>query len=512
VENNAVKMEGIVKRFPGVLANDHVDFEVRTGEVHALLGENGAGKTTLMSILAGIYRADAGNIYINSRRVHIKSPRDAIKEGVGMIHQNFLLINSHSVAENITLGYDRPRFLLKRKKLEQEIQEIGQQFGLEVDPQAKIWQLSVGEQQRVEILKMLYRGAKILILDEPTAVLTPQEVQELFSTLRRMAQAGHAVVFISHKLDEVMRISDRITVLRKGRKVATLATRDTNPGELARLMVGREVFFDIKKSPPKPGEEVLAIRDLHALSDKGLPALKGVSLSVYSGEILGIAGVAGNGQKELAEVISGLRPAKGGKVLICGKDLTSVPPRRVIEEKVAYIPEDRKGVGTVGNLSVLDNLILKDYRRAPFSSGTFLNLRYIRDHASSLVEKFQIITPTLETSAKLLSGGNLQRLILAREISCSPKLMIAVHPTRGLDVSATESVHRMLLEQRENGAAILLISEDLDELTAISDRLAVIYEGEIMGIVKPKEVTLEEIGLMMAGKKRKTLESLEVTS
>ncbi|MDI6869100.1 MAG: ABC transporter ATP-binding protein [Coprothermobacterota bacterium] len=505
-------MEGIVKRFPGVLANDHVDFEVRTGEVHALLGENGAGKTTLMSILAGIYRADAGNIYINSRRVHIKSPRDAIKEGVGMIHQNFLLINSHSVAENITLGYDRPRFLLKRKKLEQEIQEIGQQFGLEVDPQAKIWQLSVGEQQRVEILKMLYRGAKILILDEPTAVLTPQEVQELFSTLRRMAQAGHAVVFISHKLDEVMRISDRITVLRKGRKVATLATRDTNPGELARLMVGREVFFDIKKSPPKPGEEVLAIRDLHALSDKGLPALKGVSLSVYSGEILGIAGVAGNGQKELAEVISGLRPAKGGKVLICGKDLTSVPPRRVIEEKVAYIPEDRKGVGTVGNLSVLDNLILKDYRRAPFSSGTFLNLRYIRDHASSLVEKFQIITPTLETSAKLLSGGNLQRLILAREISCSPKLMIAVHPTRGLDVSATESVHRMLLEQRENGAAILLISEDLDELTAISDRLAVIYEGEIMGIVKPKEVTLEEIGLMMAGKKRKTLESLEVTS
>lgn len=512
MENNAVKMEGIVKRFPGVLANDHVDFEVRTGEVHALLGENGAGKTTLMSILAGIYRADAGNIYINSRRVHIKSPRDAIKEGVGMIHQNFLLINSHSVAENITLGYDRPRFLLKRKKLEQEIQEIGQQFGLEVDPQAKIWQLSVGEQQRVEILKMLYRGAKILILDEPTAVLTPQEVQELFSTLRRMAQAGHAVVFISHKLDEVMRISDRITVLRKGRKVATLATRDTNPGELARLMVGREVFFDIKKSPPKPGEEVLAIRDLHALSDKGLPALKGVSLSVYSGEILGIAGVAGNGQKELAEVISGLRPAKGGKVLICGKDLTSVPPRRVIEEKVAYIPEDRKGVGTVGNLSVLDNLILKDYRRAPFSSGTFLNLRYIRDHASSLVEKFQIITPTLETSAKLLSGGNLQRLILAREISCSPKLMIAVHPTRGLDVSATESVHRMLLEQRENGAAILLISEDLDELTAISDRLAVIYEGEIMGIVKPKEVTLEEIGLMMAGKKRKTLESLEVTS
>ncbi len=346
----------------------------------------------------------------------------------------------------------------------------------------------------------LIKKPKILILDEPTAVLTPQEVQELFSTLRRMAQAGHAVVFISHKLDEVMKISDRITILRKGKKVDTLRTQNTN-----RLMVGREVLFDIKKSHLKQGEEVLAIRELCALSDKGLPALKKVNLSVHSGEILGLAGVAGNGQKELAEVISGLRPAKGGSVLICGKDLTSVPPLKVIEEKVAYIPEDRKGVGTVGNLSVLDNLILKDYRRSPFSSRTFLNLRYIRDYSASLVEKFQIVTPSLDTPAKLLSGGNLQRLILAREISCSPKLMIAVHPTRGLDVSATESVHRMLLEQREKGVAILLISEDLDELIALSDRLAVIYEGEIMGIVDPKEITLEEIGLMMAGKRRQTL-------
>jgi simple sugar transport system ATP-binding protein len=502
VENNIVKMEGIVKRFPGVLANDHVDFEVKEGEIHALLGENGAGKTTLMSILAGIYRPDAGIIFINGHPVHIKSPRDAIKEGVGMIHQNFLLVASHSVTENITLGFDRPRFILKRRKLEKEIQRIGDQFGLKVDPQAKIWQLSVGEQQRVEILKMLYRGAKILILDEPTAVLTPQEVQELFSTLRRMAQAGHAVVFISHKLDEVMKISDRITVLRKGKRVATLLTSSTNPRELARLMVGKEILFEVRKTPPKEGEEVLIIHDLSAFSDKGLPALKKVSFSVHSGEIFGIAGVAGNGQKELAEVISGLRPAHGGSIRICGKDLTSVPPRRVIEEKVAYIPEDRKGVGTVGNLSISDNLILKTYRNPPFCSGTFLNHRFIHDYAKSLVEKFQVITPSLETPAKLLSGGNLQRLILAREISCSPRLMIAVHPTRGLDVSATESVHRMLLEEREKGAAVLLISEDLEELTALSDRLAVIYEGEIMGIVDPKDVTLEDIGLMMAGKRR----------
>lgn len=501
-ENNMVKMEGIVKRFPGVLANDHVNFEVKEGEIHALLGENGAGKTTLMSILAGIYRPDAGNILINGHYLYIKSPRDAIKAGVGMIHQNFLLVSSHSVAENITLGFDRPRFLLKRKRLEAEIQKIGDQFGLKVDPQAKIWQLSVGEQQRVEILKMLYRGARILILDEPTAVLTPQEIQELFSTLRRMAQAGHAVVFISHKLDEVMKISDRVTVLRRGKEVGTLFTQSTNPRELARLMVGKDVLFDIKKPPSKKGEEVLSLCEVSAFSDKGLPALKKVSFSVHSGEILGIAGVAGNGQKELAEVIAGLRPASGGSVRISGKDLTAVSPRKVIEEKVAYIPEDRKGMGTVGNLSISDNLILKSYRQPPFCSGAILNLGFIRDNAKSLVEKFQIQTPSLETPAKLLSGGNLQRLILAREISCSPKLMIAVHPTRGLDVSATESVHRMLLEEREKGAAILLISEDLEELTALSDRLAVIYEGEITGIVDPKEVTLEDIGLMMAGKRR----------
>lgn len=510
MENDVVRMVGIVKRFPGVLANDRVDFEVKKGEIHALLGENGAGKTTLMCVLAGIYRPDAGTIYINDRRVHIRNPRDAIKEGIGMVHQNFLLVTPYTVTENVTLGFDRPKFLLGRKKLEQEILQIGDKFGMKIDPQAKIWQLSVGEQQRVEILKMLYRGAQILVLDEPTAVLTPQEVKELFSTLRKMASAGHSIVFISHKLDEVMRISDRVTVLKKGRKEATVNTKDTSPKELARLMVGREVLSNLRKSEGKRGEEVLSVKELQALSDKGLPALKKVTFSVHSGEIFGIAGVAGNGQKELAEVISGLRPVRGGKVLICGKDLTSMPPRKVIEEGVAYIPEDRKGVGTVGNLSISDNLILKDYRRPPFSQGQFLNLRTIKNHASSLVEKFQIITPSLDSSAKLLSGGNLQRLILAREISCSPKLMIAVHPTRGLDISATEAVHQMLLDQREKGAAILLISEDLDELTTLSDRLAVIYEGKIMGIVNPALVTLEEIGLMMAGKMMETLEIREV--
>lgn len=510
MENDVVRMVGIVKRFPGVLANDRVDFEVKRGEIHALLGENGAGKTTLMCVLAGIYRPDAGAIYINDRRVNIRNPRDAIKEEIGMVHQNFLLVTPYTVTENITLGFNRPKLFLGRKELEQEILQIGDKFGMKIDPQAKIWQLSVGEQQRVEILKMLYRGAQILVLDEPTAVLTPQEVNDLFLTLRKMASAGHSIVFISHKLDEVMKISDRVTVLKKGRKEATVNTKDTSPKELARLMVGKEVLFNLRKSEGKKGEVVLSVKELQALSDKSLPALKKVTFSVHSGEIFGIAGVAGNGQKELSEVIAGLRPARGGKVLICGKDLTSMPPLKIIEEGVAYIPEDRKGVGTVGNLSIADNLILKNYRHPPFSQGQFLNLRTIKNHASSLVEKFQIITPSLDTSAKLLSGGNLQRLILAREISCSPKLMIAVHPTRGLDISATEAVHQMLLDQREKGAAILFISEDLDELTTLSDRLAVIYEGEIMGIVNPALVALEEIGLMMAGKRIETLEKREV--
>ncbi len=500
-----VKMQGITKRFPGVLANDHIDLEVQAGQVHALLGENGAGKTTLMNILSGLYRADEGEIYIRGRRTHFQSPRDAIELGIGMVHQHFMLVEPQTVAENVILGLKTPRFFLDMARIERRIAEFSQQYGLQVDPRARIWQLSVGEQQRVEILKMLYRGVDILIMDEPTAVLTPQEVEELFTTLRRMADEGKAIIFISHKLDEVMAISDEVTVLRSGRVVATVEASQTTKEELARMMVGREVLFRVEKKPVEPGGVVLEVRNLQALNDKGLPALKGVSFTIRQGEILGIAGVAGNGQRELAEVVTGLRKATGGCVLIAGCDLTNCSPRRVIREQVSHVPEDRLGMGLVPNLAVSDNVILKSYRDPPIAKGLFLNRQFIKRFATRLIEAFNIVTPSPDTPVKLLSGGNLQRTILAREISVGPRLMVAVHPTRGLDVGATESVRNLLLKQREEGAAILLISEDLDELLTLSDRIAVMYEGRIMGIVDAEEADVEEIGLMMAGTEVQTL-------
>jgi ABC-type uncharacterized transport system ATPase subunit len=494
-----VRMQGITKRFPGVLANDHVDLEVQAGQVHALLGENGAGKTTLMNILSGLYRADEGEITIRGQRANLQSPRDAIALGIGMVHQHFMLVEPQTVAENVILGLKTPRFLLDMARIERKITEFSKQYGLQVDPRARIWQLSVGEQQRVEILKMLYRGVDILIMDEPTAVLTPQEVEELFVTLRRMADEGKAIIFISHKLDEVMAISDQITVLRGGRVVVTVETGQTTKEELARMMVGREVLFQIEKTPVEPGEVVLEVRDLRALNDKGLSALKDVSFTIRQGEILGIAGVAGNGQRELAEVITGLRKTTGGCVFIAGGDLTNCSPRRVIRDHVSHVPEDRLGMGLVPNLAVSDNVILKSYRDPPLAKGPFLDRLSIARFAARLIEAFNILTPSQETPVKLLSGGNLQRTILAREISVGPKLMVAVHPTRGLDIGATESVRNLLLKQREEGAAILLISEDLDELLSICDRLAVMYEGQIMDIVDAEGADIGEIGLMMAG-------------
>jgi len=494
-----VRMWGITKRFPGVLANDHVDLEVQAGQVHALLGENGAGKTTLMNILSGLYRADEGEIYIGGRRADLQSPRDAIDLGIGMVHQHFMLVEPHTVAENVILGLNTPRFFLDMSRIERQIAEFSRQYGLQVDPQARIWQLSVGEQQRVEILKMLYRGVDILIMDEPTAVLTPQEVDELFTTLRRMADGGKVIIFISHKLDEVMAISDQITVLRGGRVVATVDTGQTTKEELARMMVGREVLFRVDKARVAPGEVVLEVRNLQSLNDMGLPALKDVSFAIRQGEILGIAGVAGNGQRELAEVVTGLRKATCGWVLITGCDLTNCSPRRVIRQQVSHVPEDRLGIGLVPNLAISDNIILKSYQGPPLAKGPFLDRSSITRFASRLIEAFSIVTPSQETPVKLLSGGNLQRTILAREISVGPRLMVAVHPTRGLDIGATESVRNLLLKQREDGAAILLISEDLDELLSISDRIAVMYEGRIMGVVDVEGADIEEIGLMMAG-------------
>ncbi len=495
----AVRMVGIVKRFPGVLANDRVDFEARAGEIHALLGENGAGKSTLMSVLSGMYRADEGHIYVHGRRVSLRSPRDAIAQGIGMVHQHFMLVPVMTVAENITLGLKIPRFALDLARTASRITTLSKQYGLHVDPHARIWQLSVGEQQRVEILKMLYRGVDILILDEPTAVLAPQEVENLFATLRRMAAEGETIIFITHKLDEVMDVADRITVLRGGRVVGTTSPAETSEGELARMMVGREVLFRVEKKPVKPGPVVLELEAVEANNDKGLPALRGVSFSIRQGEILGVAGVAGNGQRELAEVITGLRKATGGHVRIRGRETTNCSPRQIITAGVAHIPEDRLGMGLIPNLPISDNVILKAYRQPPLANGPFLNEKAIAQFTQRLIDAFGIVTPSPRTPVRLLSGGNLQKTLLAREISIGPHLLVAVHPTRGLDVGATEAVRNTLLEQRENGAAILLISEDLDEVLALSDRVAVLFEGQIMGLVPAPEADIEQIGLMMAG-------------
>ena len=495
---NAIEMRGIVKRFPGVLANDRVDFDLRQGEIHALLGENGAGKSTLMNVLAGLYRQEEGTIRVHGEPVSFRSPRDAIAHGIGMVHQHFMLVPSLTVTENILLGLDQPRFVINLPEYHRQISDLEKEFGLSVAPEAKIWQLTVGEQQRVEILKMLYRGADVLIMDEPTAVLAPQEVDELFETLRSMTAEGKSIVFISHKLHEVMAISDRITVLRKGCMAGEpLKTQSTNRAELAELMVGRQVLFEVTKAFREPGKVLLSIEGISAENDKGLPALRDVSLQIRSGEILGVAGVAGNGQSELAEVITGMRPCTAGRVTVNGQAISNQPPRAAINANVAHIPMDRTGVGTAPNLSINDNLIMKAYRRPPIGKGWSIDGRLARQHAGDLKQDYDIMAPSINTQARLLSGGNLQRVILAREISGKPNVILAVQPTRGLDVGAIEGVRRLLLEQRQAGAAILLISEELEELFSLSDRIAVMYEGKIMGTLE--EPDQETIGLMMAG-------------
>jgi ABC-type uncharacterized transport system ATPase subunit len=493
-----VEMHNIVKRFPGVMANDHVDFELRRGEIHALLGENGAGKSTLMNILAGMYKPESGTIEVNGKSVIFNSPRDAIQSGIGMVHQHFMLVPTQSVTENILLGLEDPRFLMRLPFYEKEIARLGNEFGMKVDPGAKIWQLSVGEQQRVEILKMLYRGADVLIMDEPTAVLAPQEIEGLFIILRKMVAEGKSIIFISHKLHEVMSIADRVTVLRKGCVTAAgIVKKDTTLEELARQMVGREVIFLLDKKVQEPGDIVLDVANVHADNDKGLPALRGVSFQVRAGEILGLAGVAGNGQSELAQVISGLRKCTEGCVELKGEVICNQPTLFAINKGLAYIPEDRTHVGTAPNLSVTDNVIMKKYRRPPIGRGWMVDMKSANQFAKNLKDAYDIMAPNVDTPVRMLSGGNLQRVILAREISGEPAFMLAVQPTRGLDVGAIEGVQRLLLAQRETGAAILLISEELEELMALSDRITVIYEGKIMGELK--EPDLQTIGLMMTG-------------
>ena len=496
-----LSLRNITKAFPGVVANDRVTLEVRPGEVHALLGENGAGKTTLMSILYGIYQPDAGEILLRGRPVRIRSPRDAIVHGIGMVPQHFLLVRRHTVVENIALGLAGTPPLFPARQVQRRVEELGERYGLAVDPRAPIWSLSVSEQQRVEILKALLRGAEILILDEPTSVLTPQEALNLFAVLRRMKQEGHAVIFITHKLDEVMAVADRVTVLRKGRLVDTVPVARTDKRALTRMMVGRDVEVRLQKTPRVPEGEALSVEDVWARSDRGLPALRGVSFTVRRGEILGMAGVAGNGQREQVEVLTGLRRTERGRVRVLNRDMTNHSARQVFEAGVAHIPEERVRMGIVPAMTVAENLVLRRYRYPPFCRGQLLNLEEISAFARRLIAEYEIATPSPRTPARSLSGGNIQRLILAREFSGGPGLIIAAHPTSGLDVSATEQIHALLLQRREEGAGVLLVSEDLDEVLALSDHIAVIFGGEIMGIVPAAEANRERIGLMMTGQR-----------
>jgi len=498
---SAVQLCGIIKRFPGVLANDGVDFEARPGEIHALLGENGAGKSTLMQILSGLYRPDGGEIFIRGDKRDFKNPRESMASGIGMVYQHFMLVKKHTVIENVILGLKEFGFVIDYSKAEEKIKRVSRKYGLAVEPRARIWQLSVGQQQRVEIVKMLLRDVSILILDEPTAVLTPQETIELFTTLRAIRDRGKTVIFISHKLSEVMDICDRITVLRKGRKVQTVLKEETDEVELARMMVGRDVMLKIERELTATLEPVLSLENIKARDDRFLPALRDISFRVHRGEILGMAGVSGNGQKELEEVISGLRKPTGGQVVLDGKDVTGFSPGRMIREGFAYIPEDRLGVGCAPGLDYTSNIILKDYRLPPLASGVFLSYPRAKELASALRRDYEIQVPDPEAPVRLLSGGNLQKVILARELSSRPKFILAVHPTRGLDIGATEYVRGMLEKLKRERTAILLISEDLQELLSLSDRIVVIYEGEITATFDRREATMEKLGLSMTGRR-----------
>ena len=499
----AIACRSVTKRFPGVLANDSVDFEAAVGEVHALLGENGAGKSTLSNILTGLYRADEGEVELAGEPVAFTSPRDALDAGICMVHQHFRLVEPFTVAENVALGDHRDvgrSFRIRPRAIERRVAELGVRYGLSVDPRARIWQLSVGEQQRVEILKALYREARILILDEPTAVLTPQEASALFETLRAMAAEGRTVIFISHKLHEVIAVADRVTVLRGGKSLTTVPVAAATPQSLAALMVGREVEPARRQEEAGVlGDVLLQLDAVSAVGDRGADAVKDVSLEIRGGEIVGVAGVAGNGQRELAEVVTGMRPLSSGAVRVEGRPLRSGDPRAAIAAGIAHVPEDRLHTGVAPSLSIASNVVLKSYRGSDVTSGPVLRLRQIRERALDLIQRYDVRAPGPSTPARQLSGGNLQKIVLGREFSGQPRVIVVAAPTRGLDVGAIETVHRYLREAAAAGVAILLLSEDLDEVLALADRIAVMYEGRIVGEVDAAAADVEEIGLLMAG-------------
>src|SRR5438477_4899053 len=493
-------MRGITKEFPGIVANDGVSFELARGEVHALLGENGAGKSTLMNILYGLYKADAGEIVLRGKPVTFTSAKDAIEAGIGMVHQHFMLIPVMTVAENIVLGNEpvREGLLLDEAGAEERVRQLSQQFGLAVDPAALVSQITVGQQQRVEILKALYRGADILILDEPTAVLTPQEATELFGIINSLKAEGKSIIFISHKLNEVLEIADRITVLRRGKKIDTVPRAGATEDSLARMMVGREVLLRVEKPPATPGEPILEVKDLEVLDSRGLPAVRGMSFQVLAGEIVGVAGVDGNGQTELIEAITGLRKPAAGTIEIAGREISRASAREMLDAGVGHIPEDRQRRGLVLEFSIAENVALHDYCFEPESRWGWLYPQRMIERATTLIRDFDVRGGGPRTRAGALSGGNQQKVVLAREIERDPKVLIAAQPTRGLDVGAIEFVHRRLIEERDEGRAILLVSLELDEILSLSDRILVIYEGRIVGEYSPA-VTEEELGVAMTG-------------
>ena len=501
-----LELRGITKTFPGVLANDHIDLTLNQGEILAILGENGAGKTTLMNILYGLYSPDEGGIFIRGSKMNIRNPHDAIQLGIGMVHQHFMLIPVFTVTENVMLGVESVKAagILDRKSVSKNISEISSRFGLKVEPEAMVEDLSVGVQQRVEIIKILYRKADILIFDEPTAVLTPQEAEEFFKVVHSLVEQGKSVIFITHKLKEVLEIADRITVFRNGKVVGTTTPAQSTEASLANMMVGREVILTVEKELAKPGEVVLDVADLHVMGDRHLQAVNGVSFQVRAGEILGVAGVQGNGQKELVEALTGLRPYEDGKVELLGEDISRASPRKIREAGTAHVPEDRQSDGLVLPFPIRDNLVLNTYYEPPFTRGLNLDNGEIVKAAEQRVKEFDIRTPSINIPASTLSGGNQQKVIVAREFSRPIKLLIASQPTRGLDVGSIEYIHRQIVRKRDEGCAVLLVSPELDEIMGLSDRIAVMFGGEILDIIPAKAATKEGLGLLMAGIRSKT--------
>lgn len=503
-----LEAKGITKRFPGVLANDHVDFDLRQGEIHALLGENGAGKSTLMNILYGLYKPEAGEVRVSGNLLDLHSTKDAIKHGIGMVHQHFMLVPVFTVTENIMLGAETfhraqesesPLTRLDQREVAQKIRELSKQYGLEINPDAVVGDLPVGIQQRVEIVKALYRKANVLILDEPTAVLTPQEAEDLFSIMHELTAKGVSIIFITHKLKEVLAVADRITVMRAGRVVGSATPSESDEHSLAAMMVGRDVILTVDKAPAQPGEGVLVVEGLTVRDQRGLEAVKNVSFNVRVGEVLGIAGVQGNGQTELAEALTGLRACHGGRINLDGRELTNRPPRVLTESGLAHIPEDRQRHGLVLSYTVADNTVLCDYYKMPFSRHGVMQESAVEQHAQKLIKEFDVRTPSAYVAAGKLSGGNQQKVIVARELSRPVKLVVANQPTRGLDVGSIEYIHKEIIAMRDRGVGVLLISAELDEIMALSDRIAVMYRGQIVTTVEANTVTREQLGLWMAG-------------